>query len=430
MNRPLALAQPPPTHLHRTGRHLLDPAVVRRTQVVDLARAIPLGFILPLETSLVLTIAIRQFDAPAMAKGLIAAAGGVGLLTSTLLTAGARRSTRPAMSIASQVVSVGAAGFLIASTGSLVLFVVGVVIGLASVNMNVPLVTAVYERNFSPGERGRRVGRGLTLKVAVSGVSGLLLGAWFERRSDHWWMLILIGAAATGALSVLNRQFPSEPLAALDDGRRRPWPHFDLLGKDSTLRLILGTWMLMGFGNLMLLPLRVEYLAQPEYGIESSAAAITLFTVAVPSFTRLLVTPLFGRVFDVMPFFSLRIVLNLFFVVSTVAFFGTANPLGLWIGAACLGVAFAGGDLMWMLWVTEFAPSDRVADYMGLHTFFTGVRAVSAPLVGFVVVEHFPLRWVAFGGAAAMFGAGLLLVPRAWAEFGRRPLGETVASRL
>jgi hypothetical protein len=61
-------------------------------------------------------------------------------------------------------------------------------------------------------------------------------------------------------------------------------------------------------------------------------------------------------------------------------FFSTTSTAMLWLGSITLGLAIAGGDLMWMLWVTEFAPPDRTADCMGLHTFFTGVRAVSAPL--------------------------------------------------
>ena len=54
--------------------------VIRRTQIVDLARSVPLGVLLPLETSVLLMIAIKHFDASPLTKGLIAASGGVGLL--------------------------------------------------------------------------------------------------------------------------------------------------------------------------------------------------------------------------------------------------------------------------------------------------------------------------------------------------------------
>lgn len=387
-----------------------NPEIVRRTQVTDLARSVPLGVILPLETSVLLTIAIQHFDAPGIAKGLIAAASGVGLLGSTVLTALARRSARPSMSIASMVIACGAIGFAVAATGSLWAYVIGVVVGLAALSMNLPLLTATYQSNFSALDRGKRVGRGLSLKVAVSAPLSIVMGAWLGDHLDQWWVLVLLASAAAGTLSLLNRRFPSEPLGSIDGRRAHPWPRFELLAEDRQLKVILGAWMLMGFGNLMLLPLRIEYLAQPEYGIEASAAMITMLTVAVPSVMRLLTTTFFGAVFDKMSVFTIRIFLNTLFIVYVVAFFSGTSMVGLWIGSITLGLAFAGGDLMWMLWVTKFAPPGRVADYMGLHTFFTGLRAVSAPLFAYLVIARISLGWIAVFGVVLMALSSLVLL--------------------
>ena len=43
-------------------------------------------------------------------------------------------------------------------------------------------------------------------------------------------------------------------------------------------------------------------------------------------------------------------------------------------------ISGAGADVAWSLWVTKFAPPERVADYMSVHTFFTGVRGFLAPV--------------------------------------------------
>jgi MFS family permease len=169
----------------------------------------------------------------------------------------------------------------------------------------------------------------------------------------------------------------------------------------------------MGFGNLMLLPLRVEYLARPSYGIAATAATITLLTVTVPSVVRLACIPLFGRLFDRMTFFAARILVNLLFAAYVVAFFSGTSWIALALGAVVFGVATAGGDLLWALWVTKFAPAGRVADYMGLHTFFTGVRAVIAPVVAFAVVERLSLGWIAVLAAGLMVVSSALLVPEA-----------------
>lgn len=403
-----------------------NPEIVRRTQITDLARSIPLGVILPLETSVLLTIAIQHFDAPGIAKGMIAAAGGVGLLGSTMLTALARRSKRPSMSIASMVIGCGAIGFAVAATGSLWAYVIGVIVGLAALSMNLPLLTATYQRNFSALDRGKRVGRGLSLKVAVSAPLSIVMGAWLGDHLDRWWVLVLLGSAAAATLSVLNRRFPSEPLGGVDGRRAHPWPRFELLAEDRRLKVILSAWMLMGFGNLMLLPLRIEYLAQPEYGIEASAAMITMLTVAVPSLMRLLTTTFFGAVFDRMSVFTIRIFLNTLFIVYVVAFFSGTSMVGLWIGSITLGLAFAGGDLMWMLWVTKFAPPDRVADYMGLHTFFTGLRSVAAPLFAYLIISQISLGWIAVLGVVLMALSSVVLLPDAIDDERRRRLAARV----
>lgn len=177
----------------------------------------------------------------------------------------------------------------------------------------------------------------------------------------------------------------------------------------------------MGFGNLMLLPLRVEFLASPQYGIDADPTTITMLTVAIPSVVRLSCLPVFGRLFDRLSFFSARIMVNLCFALYIAAFFSGSSMVGLVIGAMTLGVASAGGDLMWTLWVTKFAPPGRVADYMGLHTFFTGVRAVLAPLLAFYIVGRMELATVAWMATGLIIVSSLLLVPQARLE--RRDTG-------
>ena len=374
----------------------------------------------PLESSVLLTIAIKTFDAPALTKGVLAAAGGFGLLASPFVTAISRRSGRPVMHIAAFVLVLSSVGFLFALTGSLVALVVGAIVGGASVNAVVPLTTLTYERNFPVETRGKRVARGMSLRVGVSAVVGLAMGSFLKHNPTQWWVVVAAGAIAAAVQAVCFALIPSTALARVPGVANRPWPHFDLLGTDRQLRLTLGSWMLMGFGNLMLLPLRVEYLAKPQYGIEADARKIALMTVVIPSIVRLLCIPVFGVVFDRLSFFTARILVNVLFATYIGAFFTGTSDAGLIFGAVALGVGGAGGDLMWTLWVTKFAPSDRVADYMGLHTFFTGVRAVAAPILGFAIIGKLSLGVVAGISVLMMLGASGVLLPEARAERARR----------
>ena len=392
-----------------------DPAIVRRTQIVDIARSIPAGVLVPVETTIVLTVAITQFDAEGWVKGLIAAAAGVGLLASPFITAAARRTHRPVMVVAAAISLVGAFGFLLSASGTLALMVIGSIVGVAAISAPIPLLTSTYQRNFSAVDRGKRVGRGMAMRVAVGALAGFAMGAYLKTHPDRWWQLMVVAAVALAGVAVFQANLPSEPLQPIE-GRTSPLPHFHLLGEDRQLRLTLTAWMLMGFGNLMLLPLRVEYLALPVYGIDADAAQIVLLTVTIPSVVRLLCMPLFGTLFDRMSFFSARIMVNLLFALYVGAFFSGSSDIGLLIGALAFGVASAGGDLMWSLWVTKFAPPGRVADYMGLHTFFTGIRAVSAPILGFLVIERFDLETVAWMAAGLIVISSMVLLPEARLE--------------
>jgi predicted MFS family arabinose efflux permease len=147
-------------------------------------------------------------------------------------------------------------------------------------------------------------------------------------------------------------------------------------------------------------PLRVDYLARTEgYGMNYTPERVVLLTITIPSIVRLMLSPFWGRLFDSMNFFILRVILNFCFGMAIVTFFATGTLTGIIAGAVFFGIAASGGEVAWSLWVTKFAPADRVADYMSVHTFFTGARGCVAPFLGFYLVEIFrvqQLAWVAF----------------------------------
>jgi MFS family permease len=187
---------------------------------------------------------------------------------------------------------------------------------------------------------------------------------------------------------------------------------------DLLFRRTLICWMFMGFANLMMLPLRVEYLANPKYNLQLTVGMIALLTSVIPNLARLVLSPVWGWLFDHMNFFALRVTLNLGFAVGILTFFMSHTLPGMILGAVIFGISNAGGDVAWSLWVTKFAPPGRVADYMSVHTFFTGVRGVLAPVAAFTLVQRVPLEWLATANAALIILASLLLLPEI--RFGRR----------
>jgi hypothetical protein len=196
------------------------------------------------------------------------------------------------------------------------------------------------------------------------------------------------------------------------------------LRTDRTLRWTLASWMLMGFANLMMWPLRVEYLANPKYGLELSPQQITLYVIVIPSIMRLVLSPVWGLLFDRMNFFVMRIILNVGFALGIAAFFTGNSTLGLVVGAAIFGIANAGGEVAWNLWVTKFAPHDLVAEYMSVHTFFTGVRGIAAPFLAFQLTQTLDIAGIAVVCALLILLASLILIPEIRGE--KRRMREAV----
>jgi MFS family permease len=126
---------------------------------------------------------------------------------------------------------------------------------------------------------------------------------------------------------------------------------------------------------------------------------------------RLILSPIWGYLFDHMNFFALRVALNIGFAVGILTFFMSDSLTGMICGAVVFGISNAGGDVAWSLWVTKFAPPARVADYMSVHTFLTGVRGVVAPFFAFYFANPDSLSQMALISSSLIFIATLLLIP-------------------
>jgi MFS family permease len=122
-----------------------------------------------------------------------------------------------------------------------------------------------------------------------------------------------------------------------------------------------------------------------------------------------------------MNFFLLRITLNVGFILGILSFFTSNSLAGLIIGAIFYGVSIAGGDVAWSLWVTKFAPPERVADYMSVHTFFTGLRGIVAPVVAFQLATTVPLNLLGWISAGLILIGTAFLIPEIKYGFAARP---------
>jgi hypothetical protein len=379
-------------------------------------RALSAGVIETAPATFLLLIAVRWYEAGPFAKAVVAGGGSAGLILAPWLVSTVEASGWPVAKAASRMAAIGALSFLtMALIPILALYVIGCTIALACASAVIPLLTQIYQENYPERERGRLFSRAFLIRIATAAsfsyVAGLALsGGRIEL--FRWLLLVFAGAFAFAGFCLAR--IPSRPLTV--SGGTHPFRALRYVRDDRLFRQTLISWMFLGFATLMMAPLRVEYLANPRHGVTLDGALLTAGMIAVltgviPNIARLLLNPLWGWLFDNMNFFILRITLNLGFALGIISFFATGTFTGLVIGAILYGISNAGGDVAWSLWVTKFAPPERVADYMSVHTFFTGVRGVLAPLVAFHVVAGFPLHLLGWISAGMIVVGSLFLLP-------------------
>jgi predicted MFS family arabinose efflux permease len=284
-------------------------------------------------------------------------------------------------------------------------------IAVAATGAMHPLLTQIYQDNYPAASRGRFFSRTMVIRIASAVGCSAAVGSVLARDLGYFRAVLILFAAALAFSSWCLNRVPSAALHASGGGH--PFRALRHVRHDAVFRITLAAWMLMGFGNLMMLPLRIEYLANPAYALGLSADTIAFLTGVVPNVARLVMSPVWGWLFDRANFFVLRITLNLGFAIGVAAFFTSDTMTGFMIAAVVHGISAAGGDLAWSLWVTKIAPPERVAEYMSVHTFFTGVRGLLAPMLGFALVAHWSLSAMGFVAAAMILAASLLLVPEA-----------------
>lgn len=334
-----------------------------------------------------LLIAIRYFDASNSLKQFIPAGMGFGLMLAPI---GLSLINRLTVSISSVIaalwigVSVALLGML--SAPNIYWYLLCVLCAQICVSQSVPLLTQIYSQNYPDHIRGSR----LSTTFVISSLLGIFSG-WFGGKVLDWDMGYYPAIFAVGALAALAYSYTSWRIPTVSAGllrSRNPLDGIRYVRDDKLFRTMLIGWMFMGIGNLMMLPLMVEYLANPKYGINASNAQISAILVSTVLAARLLSTKIWGYLFDKMNVVTLRLIINAMFMLSTICLFFTTSLAVITLGALFLGAAFGGGGIMWTLYVTKIASPERVAPYMSVHSFTTGLRMVLAPILGYTVVYH------------------------------------------
>ena len=396
----------------------MDPGARKRTTYrCEQWRSVSAGILETAGTTFLLLVAVRHFQAGALAKGLVASGGSLGLMLTPAVVSVVAKLGWSSSKAAALLAWLGALTFLtMAALPFLPVFVLGSILGLTTVSAMIPLLTQIYHENYPAHERGKLFSSTVMIRIAAAAAFSELAGQGFSGRMERFQILLLIFAGACALAAFCLARCPSLPLLSAEGSH--PFRALKFAQDDAIFRRTLVAWMLMGFANLMMLPMRVEMLANPKYGLALSVGEIAFLTGVLPNAARILMSPFWGWIFDRANFFVLRVILNIGFAVGILTFFTSNDLWGLILGAIVYGISHSGGDIAWSLWVTKFAPENRVADYMSVHTFFTGVRGLLAPITAFQLAAVLPLTVLGWLSATLILCSCLMLLPEI--KFGKR----------
>ena len=368
-----------------------------------------------------LLVAIQAFKSSPSIKAFLLGSHSLGLIGSLFVVPVVLALRKPATRMAAEISLLSAAGFFVAAIfhHSLFLYVSGMSIGFFCIALQIPLQTHWIRRNYPPERRGRLFGSASFVRAGTSIVFSLA-GGWVLEKDFNFfpWLLAIFGLCSLiSAFAILR--IPSPDMLP----RQRPgiFQAMQWVKKDRTFRWILISAMAMGLGVIMSAALRVDYVANADFGLNYSETKVALLTSTFPALMRLGTTFFWGILFDRMNFILLRIILNFLFAVSLFLYFWTDVFWVIALGSILGGIARGGGEILWNLWVTKLAPADHVADYMSVHTFLTGTRGFAAPFIGFYIATGISIQTMVIVCLILVATGMCVLIPlvKSW-----RPIGE------
>ena len=379
-----------------------DPKTTKKAFWIEMIRSGPMGMLEFLFVPLAGLVALKYYNASDWQKAFLLSISEAGLIATFIIVPLIRRLRWQATHAAAIFSLLGAVGiaFTAAYSDSLISYMAGLGFAFFILMLPLPLITQIYRTNFPDNKRGKILAIASIMRGIIGIVFAWKAGQWIDSDIENFKPLLWVFVC----VSLLNAiAFWLMPKVETAKGSTNPFSAFKWLKRDKKFRTLIVSWMLMGLGNLTALKIWTEYFANDQYGNGFSAFEVTLLTFIIPQSVKILFTYPWGWLFDRMNFYLLRIILNVLFGAAIIVVFYGQTFWVIAIGTGLQGLAFAGGSIAWMLWVTKIAPPEHTAEYMSIHTFTTGLRGVIAPALGFYLL-------VTIGASIAIFSTLLSIL--------------------
>jgi len=278
---------------------------------------------------------------------------------------------------------------------------------------------AVWRANYSREWRARVTARIVQISSLLVAAYSALIGLLLDWRPDAFRPAFILGAACALFAAYVNRKsrfrrqrqlIAAELAEQTLQGRRLSISVLtSVLRRDTDFRHYMMGMMVLGSGNLMLLPVLVILLHEHLHLNQLHQVTVTS---SLPLLVLCFSISFWARMLDRRHIFSYRAIHSWFFVSASALFaiaVITARTELLWPASVILGSAYAGGNLGWNLGHNDFSNDGNASHYMAIHVMLTGLRGLIMPLIGVGFYEVLATWWPAYEAWALLLPLTLSL---------------------
>lgn len=275
-----------------------------------------------------------------------------------------------------------------------------------------PAWNALYQANYSPGDRGRRFGLAAAISALTTIFTATTTGHLLDIDQELYrWIYPFAGVCGFLSCYFFSKirprwTRPERPENTCDGstqaGNRILGPIRDaleILKRDKAFRRFEIGYFVYGTALMLLLPVIPIYLVDilhADYSQAARAKGVILFLMLI------LFQPIAGRFLDRGN--PVRISALAFFLLCLfpipLAFFESIPVT--YASFAVYGIGIALVNVAWSMGPLYFAKQRDSSAYMGVHISLVAVRALIGNLAGWFLLSHFGPSW-AFAAASALF---------------------------
>ena len=252
-----------------------------------------------------------------------------------------------------------------------------------------PAQAAVVERVYRRAERGRALGL-VRMAGAVLGTAlALVAGQLFDRVGYRWIFVAaaLLGMAASLRLRRLVVPEPENGAGEAPAGLLGAW---QMVREDHAFRRLLIASFLFGFGCWIQTPAHPLLLVDVLHVSASQVGALG----AVAAVAGLGASAYWARLVDRKS--SLEALRVMYFLggMTPLIYYVAWSPWVLVASAVTDSMVSVGLELVWMMAIIDVAGPQRTAHYVAIGATLAGVRGITGPLVGGLVIHAFGIHVV------------------------------------